>query len=71
MRSVTGIVELTLALSLRQCEGSSGAPAYLAASLTTLTQLVTAIGELDAARAQDMVGAVIELDRACVMALLG
>lgn len=70
MRSVTGIVELTLALSLRQCR-ETGAPDYLQASLEALTALVTAIGESDGAAATIIVDQVIDLDRACVMTALG
>lgn len=69
MRSVTGIVELTLALSLKRC-AAAGTGDYLGASHEALTRLVTAIGESDAAAATAIVVEVIELDQACVMALL-
>lgn len=69
MRSVTGIVELTLALALRQC-GKSDAEAYLHASLETLTTLVAAIGDSDSAAAMAIVEQVIDLDEACVLAAL-
>jgi DNA-binding FadR family transcriptional regulator len=69
MRSVTGIVELTLALALRQC-GKTGADAYLQASLETLTTLVAAIGDSDTAAAAAIVEQVIDLDEACVLAAL-
>jgi DNA-binding FadR family transcriptional regulator len=70
MRSVTGVVELTLALALRQC-ANGDAEAYLAASLDTLTLLVTAIGESNSDVATAIVQRVIDLDEACVMAALG
>ncbi|MDB5612843.1 MAG: FadR family transcriptional regulator [Devosia sp.] len=69
LRSVTGIVELTLALALRQC-GKTGAEAYLQASLETLTALVAAIGDSDSAAATSIVEQVINLDEACVLAAL-
>ena len=69
MRSVTGIVELTLALSLKRC-AEAGAGDYLGGSHEALTRLVTAIGESDSAAATAIVVEVIELDQACVMALL-
>ena len=69
MRSVTGIVELTLALALRQCD-KTGADAYLHASLETLTTLVAAIGDSDSAAATTIVEQVIDLDEACVLTAL-
>jgi len=69
MRSVTGIVELTLALSLKRC-AEAGAGDYLGGSHEALTRLVTAIGESNSAAATAIVVEVIELDQACVMALL-
>ena len=69
LRSVTGIVELTLALALRQV-GKTGAEAYLQASRETLTALVTAIGDSDSAGAGMIVEQVIDLDEACVVAAL-
>ena len=69
LRSVTGIVELTLALALRQC-GKTGAEDYLLASLQTLTALVTAIGDSDKVAATTIVEQVIDRDEACVLAAL-
>ncbi|SEQ54528.1 transcriptional regulator, GntR family [Devosia sp. YR412] len=69
MRSVTGIVELTLALALRE-SGKAGAEPYLRASLDTLTSLVQAIGELDSNAATRCVEQVIDLDQACAMMAL-
>ena len=69
LRSVTGVVELTLALALRQC-GKTGAEAYLQAVLETLTALVAAIGDSDSAAATSIVEQVIDFDEACVMAAL-
>jgi DNA-binding FadR family transcriptional regulator len=67
MRSVTGIVELTLALALRQ-SGGAGGTAYLAASLETLTSLVAAIGESNVEAATTVLEQLIALDEAQVMA---
>jgi len=69
MRSVTGIVELTLALALKRC-AEAGAGDYLGTSLDALTRLVTAIGESNSEAATAIVVEVIELDQARVMALL-
>lgn len=69
MRSVTGIVELTLALALRQCR-ETGAMDYLRASLDALTVLVAAIADADGVAAMAAVAEVIALDRACVMGAL-
>ena len=69
LRSVTGVVELTLALALRQC-GKTCAEAYLQAVLETLTALVAAIGDSDSAAATSIVEQVIDFDEACVMAAL-
>ncbi|MHA6692404.1 FadR/GntR family transcriptional regulator [Devosia sp. A449] len=69
LRSVVGIVELTLALALKQCAASS-ADAYLAATHGALTTLVTAVGEADGAAAMAAVNRVIDLDQRCVMAAL-
>lgn len=68
LRSVTGIVELTLALALRQYS-SQADDSYLAASLDHLTRLVSAIGASDAAAAATIVTEVIVLDQAQVMRL--
>ncbi|WEK03498.1 MAG: FadR/GntR family transcriptional regulator [Candidatus Devosia phytovorans] len=64
MRSVTGVVELTLALALRQ---SAGAGDYLADTLGKLTTLVAAVGERDASAARSVVEQVIDLDEAATM----
>ncbi len=69
MRSITGIVELTLALSLRQCR-DSGALDYLQSSLDALTLLVAAIADADGDAATSAVANVIALDETCVMASL-
>jgi len=61
MRSVTGLVELTLALALRQC-AEKGEEGYLERSRAALTRLVEAIGNSDAAGAAAIVGEVIDLD---------
>lgn len=67
LRSVTGIVELTVALALKQCL-AQGPGDYLATTLEALTRLVAAIGNADAAEATSIVGEVIDLDEARVMA---
>jgi DNA-binding FadR family transcriptional regulator len=69
LRSVTGIVELTVALALKQCV-AQGPGDYLAATLEALTRLVAAIGNADASDATAIVGEVIDLDEARVMASL-
>lgn len=68
MRSVTGIVELTLALSLRQA-GANPAP-HLAAELDTLTFLVAAIADSDSDAAMTHVQRVIDLDETLVRSAL-
>lgn len=67
MRSVTGVVELTLALALRQSAGSSD---YLSDTRQKLTDLVAAIGDSQAERAAEIVGEVITLDEAVTMLAL-
>lgn len=69
LRSVIGIIELTVALALKQCQ-VAGAGDYLGATHLTLTRLVTAIGDADAAAATASAGEAIDLDEAQVMALL-
>ena len=69
LRSVTGIVELTLALALRHC-AAAGAGDYLGATHAALTRLVAAIGNADGAEATAIVAEVISLDEARVLALL-
>ncbi|WP_332694166.1 FadR/GntR family transcriptional regulator [Devosia sp.] len=69
LRSVTGIVELTLALSLRQCT-STDATNYLRLSYEALSRLVKAIGDANAEAATAAVEQVIALDEACVLAAL-
>ncbi|WP_332698721.1 FadR/GntR family transcriptional regulator [Devosia sp.] len=69
LRSVTGIVELTLALSLRQCTGTD-ATNYLRLSYEALSRLVKAIGDANAEAATAAVEQVIALDEACVLAAL-
>ncbi|MGB3337706.1 MAG: FCD domain-containing protein [Devosia sp.] len=69
LRSVTGIVELTLALALKQC-AAAGAGDYLDTTLQALTRLVAAIGNADATAAAVAVGEVIDLDESRVLALL-
>jgi DNA-binding FadR family transcriptional regulator len=69
LRSVTGIVELTLALSLRQC-GSTDATRYLRLSYEALSRLVAAIGEADSRAAIAAVEEVITLDETSVFTAL-
>jgi DNA-binding FadR family transcriptional regulator len=69
LRSVTGIVELILALALRQC-AETGEKGYLTRSQEALTRLVAAVGEADADAAEASLEQVIALDEACVMAAL-
>lgn len=69
LRSVIGIVELTVALALKQCQ-QGGADDYLAATHDALTRLVTAIGNADTAAATAIITDVIALDEARVLALL-
>lgn len=69
LRSVIGIIELTVALALKQCQ-VAGAGDYLSATHRTLTRLVTAIGDADGASAMASAGEAIDLDKAQVMALL-
>lgn len=69
LRSVTGIVELTLALSLRQC-ASTDATAYLRHSYEALSRLVAAIGDANAEAAMAAVEQVITLDEASVFTAL-
>ena len=69
LRSVIGIVELTVALALKQCQ-KGGADEYLAATHDALTRLVTAIANADVAAATATVADVITLDEAQVLALL-
>jgi DNA-binding FadR family transcriptional regulator len=69
LRSVTGIVELTLALALKQC-AAIGPGDYLATTLEAPTRLVAAIGNGDAAGATSVVMEVLDLDQARAMALL-
>ncbi|MCY1546838.1 hypothetical protein D9M68_828590 [compost metagenome] len=64
-----GIIELTVALALKQCQ-VAGAGDYLGATHRTLTRLVTAIGDADMAAATASAGEAIDLDEAQVMALL-
>jgi DNA-binding FadR family transcriptional regulator len=70
LRSVTGIVELTLALALKQCAASDDGGSYLTGSRDALSQLVTAIGDRDADKAITDVLTVIDLDEVRVLALL-
>lgn len=65
MRSVTGIVELTLALALRQCAATNAKP-YLQATLENLSTLVVAIGEANSSEAAAAAERAIGLDEACV-----
>ncbi|MFP9136389.1 FadR/GntR family transcriptional regulator [Devosia sp. XGJD_8] len=69
LRSVTGIVELTLALALRQC-ASTDATSYLRSSYEALSRLVAAIGDADAEAAMAAVEQVIALDEASVFKAL-
>jgi DNA-binding FadR family transcriptional regulator len=69
LRSVTGIVELTLALALRQC-ASTDATSYLRSSYEALSRLVAAIGDADAEAAMAAVEQVIALDEASVFTAL-
>lgn len=69
LRSVTGIVELTLALALKHC-AAAGVGDYLDTTLQALTALVAAIGNTDAAATNAAVAQVIDLDEARVLALL-
>lgn len=69
LRSVTGIVELTLALALKHCS-SHGAGDYLENTQAALTRLVAAIGDSNAESATAIVGEVITLDEGRVMGLL-
>jgi len=68
LRSVTGIVELTLALALKSLDATSTAP-YCAASLAAHTALVGAIEGGEAAAAARAGEAVIVLDNARAMTL--
>ena len=69
LRSVTGIVELTVALALKDCV-ARGAGTYLAQTSEALTRLVAAIGEADVEAAISTVEEVIRLDEARVLALV-
>lgn len=69
LRSVTGIVELTLALALKHC-AAAGPGDYLDTTLQALTTLVATIGSADAAAATAAVAQVIDLDEVRVLALL-
>lgn len=69
LRSVTGIVELTLALALKHC-AAVGPGDYLTAKLEIMTHLVDAIGKGDAPDATSAFMEVLALDQARVMALL-
>jgi DNA-binding FadR family transcriptional regulator len=69
LRSVTGIVELTLALALQQC-ASTDATSYLRSSYEALSRLVAAIGDADAEAAMAAVEQVIALDEASVFTAL-
>ena len=69
MRSVTGIVELTLALALRQANGPDAVD-YLKSSLDALTALVATIGDADPLAATQVLERVIALDEALVMRAL-
>jgi DNA-binding FadR family transcriptional regulator len=68
LRSVTGIVELTLALALKSLDGTSTAP-YCAAALAAHTALVGAIEAGTAAPAALAGDAVIVLDNERAMTL--
>ena len=68
LRSVTGIVELTLALALKSLDGPSTAP-YCSASLAAHTALVSAIESGAAAAAAQAGDAVIALDHGLAMTL--
>lgn len=69
LRSVTGIVELSLALALKSLDAAQREP-YRSASLTALTQLVAAIEQGAAAEAATAMDAVIAIDTARAMTLL-
>ncbi|MFN3401084.1 MAG: FadR/GntR family transcriptional regulator [Ferrovibrio sp.] len=69
LRSVTGIVELTLALSLRQC-ATTDATQYLRLTYEALARLVAAIGDADSPAAIAAVEQVIVLDEATVFTAL-
>ena len=69
LRSVTGIVELTVALALKDCV-ARGSGTYLSQTNEALTRLVAAIGDADAEAATSTVEDVIRLDEARVMALV-
>lgn len=69
LRSVTGIVELSLALALRQ-SGKGDPQPYLDASLQCLSALVVAIGEANPEAAAAATERVIALDETCVMQAL-
>ncbi|HEV7344345.1 MAG TPA: FCD domain-containing protein [Devosia sp.] len=69
LRSVTGIVELTIALALRDCL-AHGPGDYLNATHDASNRLVAAIGQSDGAAAAAVVGLVIDLDEARAQGLL-
>ena len=69
LRSVTGIVELTLALALKSLPGPQAAT-YRAASLEAHTSLLVAIERGDGTGAQTAVMAIIDLDAAEAMKAL-
>lgn len=69
LRSVTGIVELTLALALKSLSGDAQ-PRYLAASLAAYAALLGAIETGDASAAGTALAEVISLDEARAATLL-
>lgn len=69
LRSVTGIVELTLALAPKGC-AANGPGDYFVITLEALTRLVAAMGGGDAPDASSVIMEAIDLDQARVMALL-
>lgn len=65
MRSVTGIVELTLALALRQVEAGAMAH-YLKDTQALMVRLVAAIGDAKKTDAVEVLTEIIALDQDCV-----
>ena len=68
LRSVTGIVELTLALTLKSLSGSTTS-VYFAQSFQAHTALIAAIEIGNAADAQIAMAAIIDLDDTNAMTL--
>ena len=69
LRSVTGIVELTLALALKSTS-ASGTRDYFAQSLQAHTTLILAMERGDGSDAQSAVAAIIDLDEKQVLKLI-